>query len=162
VLLFEDETGLSLDPKLGRVWGKRGTRSYIYTKRHHHKRLNLFGWVDPLHGWHGIMKAVRGNTDGFLKMLTRIISRFKGVIVDLWVDNASWHSREDGDPRKSGSCVNVFKTLTIIGGIYFECEYGGKQEINLLTILVRGPLKGRNPASVTMPRTERGGGDVCP
>jgi transposase len=91
VLLFEDETGLSLHPKLGRVWGKRGTKSYIYTKSRHHKRLNLFGWVDPLHGWHGIMKAVRGNTDGFLKMLTRIISRFKGVIVDLWVDNASWH-----------------------------------------------------------------------
>jgi len=37
------------------------------------------------------MKAVRGNTDGFLKMLTKIMSRFKGVIVDLWIDNASWH-----------------------------------------------------------------------
>jgi transposase len=91
VVLFEDETGFSLHPKLGRIWGKKGTRSYIYTKSQHHKRLNLFGWVDPLGGYHGVMKWVRGNTDGFLKMLARIISRFKGLVIDLWADNASWH-----------------------------------------------------------------------
>jgi len=37
------------------------------------------------------MKWVRGNTDGFLKMLTKIVSRFKGLVIDLWADNASWH-----------------------------------------------------------------------
>jgi len=37
------------------------------------------------------MKWVRGNTDGFLKMLARIVLRFKGLVVDLWADNASWH-----------------------------------------------------------------------
>jgi transposase len=37
------------------------------------------------------MKWVRGNTDGFLKMLTRIVSRFKALAIELWVDNASWH-----------------------------------------------------------------------
>ena len=91
MVLFEDETGFSLHPKLGRIWGKKGTRSYIYTKSQHHKRLNLFGWVDPLNGHHGVMKWVRGNTDGFLKMLTRIVSRFRGLVIDLWADNASWH-----------------------------------------------------------------------
>jgi transposase len=105
VVLFEDETGFSLHPKLGRVWGKKGTKSYVYTKSQHQKRLNLFGWVDPLNGWHGIMKWVRGNTDGFLKMLTRIVYRFRGRIIDLCVDNASWHkgSRVEqflaGNPR---------------------------------------------------------------
>jgi transposase len=45
------------------------------------------------------MKWVRGNTDGFLKMLARIVSRFKDLTIDLWVDNASWHK---------GSRVNHF------------------------------------------------------
>jgi transposase len=37
------------------------------------------------------MKWVRGNTEGFLKMLTKIVPRFQGKIIDLWLDNASWH-----------------------------------------------------------------------
>ena len=37
------------------------------------------------------MKWVRGDTDGFLKMLMKIASRFKGLVIDLWADNASWH-----------------------------------------------------------------------
>lgn len=91
MVLFEDETGFSLHPKLGRVWGKKGAKSYVYTKSQHQKRMNLFGWVDPLNGLHGVMKWVRGDTDGFLKMLKRIVYRFKGRIIDLFVDNASWH-----------------------------------------------------------------------
>ena len=91
MVLFEDETGFSLHPKLGRVWGKKGAKSYVYTKSQHQKRLNLFGWVDPLNGLHGVMKWVRGDTDGFLKMLKRIMYRFMGRIIDLFVDNASWH-----------------------------------------------------------------------
>jgi transposase len=90
-VVFEDETGFSLHPRLGRIWGKKGTKSYIYTRSQHQKRLNLFGWVDPINGFHGVMKWVRGNTDGFLKMLTRITYRFRGVAIDLWADNASWH-----------------------------------------------------------------------
>jgi hypothetical protein len=65
-VVFEDETGFSLHPRLGRIWGKKGTKSYIYTRSQHQKRLNLFGWVDPINGFHGVMKWVRGNTDGFL------------------------------------------------------------------------------------------------
>jgi len=90
-IIVVEQPGFSLHPKLARLWGKRGTKSYVYTKSQHHERLNLFGWVDPLNGFHGIMKWVRGNTDGFLKMLTKIVSRFKGLTIDLWADNASWH-----------------------------------------------------------------------
>jgi len=36
------------------------------------------------------MKWVRGNPDGFLKMLTRIVSRFKGLVIDPWADSVSW------------------------------------------------------------------------
>jgi hypothetical protein len=53
--------------------------------------LNVFGWVDPVNGLHGMMKWVKGNTDGFLKFLSRIVSRFKGKTIDLWVDRAKWH-----------------------------------------------------------------------
>lgn len=91
MVLFEDETGFSLHPKLARLWGKKGAKSYVYTRSQHHERLNLFGWVDPLNGFHGMMKWVRGNTDGFLKTLTKIVYRFRGLSIDLWADNASWH-----------------------------------------------------------------------
>jgi len=37
------------------------------------------------------MKWIKGNAFGFLKMLTQIIQRFRGKIIDLWVDNAPWH-----------------------------------------------------------------------
>ena len=54
-------------------------------------RLNLFGWVNPLNGEHDVMKAVQGNTEAFLAQLQMLVERFQGKIVDLWVDNASWH-----------------------------------------------------------------------
>lgn len=91
MVLFEDETGFSLHPKLGRVWAKKGSRPFVYTRSQHQRRLNLFGWVDPLQGQHGIMEWIKGNTDGFLQMLQKIIHRFRGTIIDLWVDNARWH-----------------------------------------------------------------------
>jgi hypothetical protein len=56
VILFEDEAGFSLHPALGRIFGKKGEKYYVITTSKHHKRLNLFGWVDPLNGWHATMK----------------------------------------------------------------------------------------------------------
>jgi hypothetical protein len=91
ILLFEDESGFSLHPKLGRVWVKKGTQPYVYTRSQHQKRLNLFGWVAPIEGLHGMMKWACGNTDGFLRVLKRITVRFQGKIIDLWVDRARWH-----------------------------------------------------------------------
>lgn len=91
MLLFSDESGFCLHPKLGRVWVKKGTQPFVVTKSQHHKRLNVFGWVDPLSGRHGIVKQDRGNTDGFLGMLTAILCRYKKVMIELWVDQARWH-----------------------------------------------------------------------
>jgi len=91
VILFEDEAGFSLHPKLGRMWAKKGSQPYVPTRSQHQKRLNVFGWVDPVNGLHGMIKWVKGNTDGFLKALQQITHRFRGKIIDLWVDRASWH-----------------------------------------------------------------------
>jgi hypothetical protein len=94
VVLFEDETGFSLHPKLGRVWVKKGTQPYVATRSQHQKRVNVFGWVDPVNGFHGLRQSVKGDTLGFLKCLGRILSRYKGKAIDLWVDNAKWHKGE--------------------------------------------------------------------
>jgi len=91
MLLFSDESGFCLHPKLGRVWAKKGTQPFVVTRSQHHKRLNIFGWVDPLSGRHGIVKQDRGNTDGFLGMLTTILWRYRKVMIELWVDQARWH-----------------------------------------------------------------------
>ena len=91
MILFSDEAGFCLHPKLGRVWAKKGTQPFVVTKSQHHKRLNVFGWVDPMGGKHGMVRHERGNTDGFLDMLKTILYRYKGIIIYLWVDQARWH-----------------------------------------------------------------------
>jgi transposase len=91
VVLFADEAGFSLHPKLGRVWVKKGTQPYVYTRSSHSYRLNVYGWVDPVSGRHGMMKHARGNTVGFVAFLRRIATTFRQTAVELWVDQAKWH-----------------------------------------------------------------------
>ena len=73
------------------MWVKKGKQPYVLTKSQHHKRLNVFGWVDPIGGKHGMVRQEKGNTDGFLIMLKKVLCRYKGIIIDLWVDQARWH-----------------------------------------------------------------------
>jgi len=91
MILFSDESGFCLHPKLGRIWIKKGQQPYVKTKSQHHKRLNVFGWVDPIKGRHGMLQQPKGNTDGFLAMLKTILRRYKGVLIYLFVDQARWH-----------------------------------------------------------------------
>jgi len=90
-MLFCDESGFCLHPKLGRVWTKRGKQPFVLTKSQHHKRLNVFGWVDPIGGKHGMVSQEKGNTDGFIATLKAILYRYRKVVIDLWVDQARWH-----------------------------------------------------------------------
>jgi transposase len=90
-MLFSDESGFCLHPKLGRVWCKKGKQPYVLTRSQHNKRLNIFGWVDPIEGKHGMLKQHKGNTDGFLAMLKKILNRYKGMVIYLFVDQARWH-----------------------------------------------------------------------
>lgn len=91
MMLFSDEAGFCLHPKLGRMWVKKGTQPMVLTKSQHRKRLNVFGWVDPLGGTHGMVRQEKGNTDGFIAMLKAILYRFKGIMIELFVDQARWH-----------------------------------------------------------------------
>ena len=91
MLLFADESGFCLHPKLGRMWVKKGVQPTVLTRSQHQKRMNVFGWVDPVKGKHGMVKQPKGNTDGFLAMLTTILRRYKQVVIELWVDHARWH-----------------------------------------------------------------------
>jgi len=90
-MLFYDEAGFCLHPKLGRVWAKKGKQPVVLTKSQHQKRLNIAGWVDPLSGKHGMIKNEKGDTNGFINTLRHILYRFKDTIIDVWVDNARWH-----------------------------------------------------------------------
>ena len=90
-MLFCDEAGFCLHPKLGRVWAKKGKQPYVPTKSQHQKRLNVAGWVDPLSGKHGIIQNEKGDTNGFINTLRHILYRFKDTIIEVWVDNARWH-----------------------------------------------------------------------
>jgi transposase len=80
-----------LHPKLGRVWAKRGSQPTVPTTSQHCKRLNLFGWVEPLKGWHGLFRWPKGNTDGFLAFLKYLCYRVRKTKVYLYIDGAPWH-----------------------------------------------------------------------
>ena len=41
-----------------------------------------------------MVRQKKGNTDGFVAFLKTIMYRFRGVMIDLWVDNARWHKGE--------------------------------------------------------------------
>lgn len=80
----------------------------MLTSSQHQKRLNVFGWVDPVSGRHGMMKAKRGNRTAFLSFLKMLLSSVSGKRIELWVDNARWHK---------GTAISIFcsqhKRLTI-------------------------------------------------
>ncbi len=94
-IVFQDETGFSLHPRLGRGWARRGQRLRVPTNSQHHERLNLSGWVAPLLGKKGLIRTARGNREGFLEVLTHILKKLKGYSIWLYVDRAIWHRGEE-------------------------------------------------------------------
>lgn len=95
--MFQDETGFTLHPRLGRAWAKRGERLRIPTTSQHHRRLNLSGWVAPLLGRQGMIQTAEGNREGFLQVLQHLYRRLQRYTIWLYVDGAGWHK---GDPVK--------------------------------------------------------------
>lgn len=49
-LVFSNERGFQLHPKVGLVWAQRGTQPVVPTTSQHHRRFNLFGCVEALYG----------------------------------------------------------------------------------------------------------------
>ncbi len=94
-MVFQDETGFTLHPRLGRGWAKRGERLRIPTRSQHRQRLNLSGWVAPLLGRQGMIRTVHGDRQGFLLALRHLYRRLRGYTIWLYVDRARWHK---GDP----------------------------------------------------------------
>lgn len=93
--MFQDETGFSLHPRLGRGWAKRGQRLRIVTTSQHRSRLNVSGWVAPLLGRYGMVQTSKGDREGFLQVLRHLYRRLQGYTIWLYVDGARWHK---GDP----------------------------------------------------------------
>jgi transposase len=96
-VVFEDETGFTLHPRLGFGWAKRGKRLKVPTASDHHKRLNLFGWVAPLLGRVGLTPTPSGNREGFLTCLQSLYRRLRGYTISLYVDGAGWHKGKEVD-----------------------------------------------------------------
>jgi len=98
-VIFQDETGFTMHPRLGRGWVKKGQRLRILTASQHRDRLNISGWVAPLLGRYGMIKTRRGDREGFLNVLCHVYRRLKGYTIWLYVDGARWHK---------GECVDKF------------------------------------------------------
>ena len=88
VLVFEDKTGFSKHPRLSRLWTPCGQRARIPTRNEHRQRLNVFGWVAPLLGRHGMMHLAKRNTRAFLALLRRLRHSLRGKTIHLYVDRA--------------------------------------------------------------------------
>lgn len=90
-MVFQDETGFTLHPRLGFGWAKRGKRLRIATTSQHRQRLNISGWVAPTLGRQGKVRTEQGNTEGFLKVLQQLHRHLRGLTIWLYVDRARWH-----------------------------------------------------------------------
>jgi len=90
-IVFQDETGFSLHPRLGRGWSKKGKRLKVATTSQHRQRLNLSGWVAPLLGRKGLIRTAKGNSEGFVQVLRHMLKKLHGYIIHLYVDGAKWH-----------------------------------------------------------------------
>jgi hypothetical protein len=88
-VIFEDETGFTEHPRVSRGWARRAEPFRVPTASNHRRRLNVFGGVAPREGQHGLMRAPRGNTPGFLALLSR--RRRRGKVLYLFVDRARGH-----------------------------------------------------------------------
>ncbi|MBT9139243.1 MAG: hypothetical protein DDT31_01825 [Syntrophomonadaceae bacterium] len=93
-MLFGDEAGFCLHPKLGRVWAKKGEQPVIMTRSQISVRMNVFGWVDPFKGRHGMSIIERGNRRNFMDSLKMLLCKFVGKIT-LFIDNARWHGGDE-------------------------------------------------------------------
>ena len=91
VVIFEDEAGFSLHPKLGKVWAKKGLQPIVYTKSQRQCKINMFGWVELLGGHHGMMESETGDSEGFIKLLKIVLHKYEDKTIELWVDRAKWH-----------------------------------------------------------------------
>ena len=94
-MVFQDESGFTPHPRLGRGCAKRGHRLRIPTATQHRQRLNLSGWVAPLLGRYAMIQTARGDHHGFLRVLQHLYGRLRGCTIRLYVDRARWHR---GDP----------------------------------------------------------------
>jgi len=90
-VVFQDETGFTLHPRLGFGWAKRWKRLRIATTSQHRERLNISGWVAPVLGRQGKVRTEQGNTEGFLRVLQHLHRRLRGLTIWLYVDRARWH-----------------------------------------------------------------------
>jgi transposase len=89
--VFQDETGFTLHPRLSRGWAKKGERLRIPTTSQHRLRLNVSGWVAPLIGRFGMVQTIKGDREGFIKVLRHLYNRLKRYTIWLYVDGARWH-----------------------------------------------------------------------
>jgi len=96
-VVFQDETGFTLHPRLGRGWARIGQRLRVATTSQHRKRLNFSGWVAPLLGRQGMVQTERGDREGFIKVLRYLYRRLQGYTIWLYVDRARWHKGEPID-----------------------------------------------------------------
>ena len=91
MILFSDEAGISLEPKLGAMWSLKGVQPIVPTNSSW-SRVNLTGFVDPLRGKILVNQMEKGNSENFVKQLEIVKKKYKHKKrITLYVDNATWH-----------------------------------------------------------------------
>jgi len=91
VILFSDEAGISLEPKLCSVWSLKG-KQLIVQSNSSWTRVNLTEFVDPYRGTIMVNTMPKGNTENFLKQLELVLEANKDKrLITLYLDNAKWH-----------------------------------------------------------------------
>ena len=104
-MVFQDETGFTLHPRLGFGWARRGQRLRVATTSQHHTRLNLSGWVAPLLGRHSMIRTEHGNREGCLSV--RMPPREAARMLVGALEGEMLLARAYGDPARFASAAKL-------------------------------------------------------
>jgi len=86
-----DEARYRLDPIIGRVWAKKGSKPLCMVNGLKQK-VNVFGIYDQYKRFNHML-AEKQNTESFIEFLRYLLRIYAKLMIVL--DNASWHKSKD-------------------------------------------------------------------
>lgn len=108
VILFEDESGISLNPTVGKTWSKIGKTPIVYTTGHRGS-VNVISAITPSGRLYFTIPDRKINSDEFIKFLKKILREIPRKKIFMIVDKGSAHTS-----KKTTDFAGLFERLELI------------------------------------------------
>lgn len=90
LLFYHDETTINLGGSVHALWALKGKKKFIHSSGSKN-RLIISGVVNALTGETLLNTSIKMDSDDFIDFLILLLAHYPDKLIDLVVDNASWH-----------------------------------------------------------------------